>query len=721
MPAATPSPVRSRRCASLPRFTALTATGAGAPRSLRGHVRRPALVHRLTGAEDAQVTVLVGPPGYGKTSLLREWSEHDERPFVWLSAADLRSPAAVWTHPPAGDGPAEGDDPVVLAIDDAHLVHPVVLSELVSAILPQLPPGSTLALACRAEPDLPLGRLRAHQELVELREADLALTRSEVGRVLRDAGVPVDDPAIVDAVAERTEGWPVGVYLAALSLRGGSDPSDRVREFGGSDHLVAEYLHDEVLSAVPSGMLSFMVRSSVLEELSAPACDAVLEREGSARMLARLARANLFLRPADPAHERFRWHPMFREALQSQLRRTEPERLPALHRRAGAWLQDRGDVGGAIDHAVAAGDAARAGDLLVKNVAAYLGGGRAATVQRWLGGFSDERIAADPRLALVAAHAALAVGDTDRAQRWRLAVGEPAAHARVKSMPAGVALVEAMSPRAGLGSMASAASRAYELEREGGQWRPLACLLRGVALHLGGEPEAAIEVLEEGMQWGSGLTPVTTAVCAAQRATIAIEAGDWETAAELTDRALLELQEHELTEEPTCAIVYAAAAAARARAGRSDEAKRELRRGTDLLTELGDYLPWYGAQARILLAHASLGLADIVRARTLLAEASRYARRCQDVAIFTRWLDDAWAHIDTLAETSLSGPSSLTIAELRILRFLPSHRSFKEIAVQLGVSANTVKTQAHAVYRKLGAASRSEAVTRASQAGLLGQ
>jgi LuxR family maltose regulon positive regulatory protein len=417
---------------------------------------------------------------------------------------------------------------------------------------------------------------------------------------------------------------------------------------------------------------------------------------------------------------------MFQETLQSLLRRTEPERLAALHRRASAWLQDRGDVAGAIDHAVAAGDAARSGDLLLPNVVAYLGHGRTGTVRRWLHAFGDERVAADPRLALVAAHAALAVGDANRAQRWRVAAAEPDGGSGGRdgigrSMRAGTALVEALSPRAGLDLIGASASLAYRLEGEGGSWRPLACLLRGVALHLGGQPDAAIETLEEGMQCGRDLAPVTAAICVAQRATIAFQAGDWETAAELTDRALSELDARGLVDEPTCALVYAAAAAARARAGRSDEAKRELRRGIELLTDLGDFVPWYGAQARILLAHASLGLADIVRARTLLAEASRYARRCQDVATFTRWLDDAWAHIDTLAETSLSGPSSLTIAELRILRFLPSHRSFKEIAGQLGVSANTVKTQAHAVYRKLGAASRSEAVARASQAGLLGQ
>ncbi len=143
--------------------------------------------------------------------------------------------------------------------------------------------------------------------------------------------------------------------------------------------------------------------------------------------------------------------------------------------------------------------------------------------------------------------------------------------------------------------------------------------------------------------------------------------------------------------------------------------------GRHLLADLGDFIPWYGAETRILLAHASLRLADIGGARTLLAEASRLARRTQGAVIFQQWFDDAWSYMDTMAETSLTGPSSLTIAELRILRFLPSHRSFREIAAQLGVSANTVKTQAHAVYRKLGAASRSEAVAKALDAGLLGQ
>ena len=166
------------------------------------------------------------------------------------------------------------------------------------------------------------------------------------------------------------------------------------------------------------------------------------------------------------------------------------------------------------------------------------------------------------------------------------------------------------------------------------------------------------------------------------------------------------------------ALVLAMSAATRSHAGQADLAKSDLRRGVQLLATLGDGLAWYAAETSILLAHASLWLADVVGARTLLAEDSRLARRTPEAVIFGRWFDDAWAYMDSLAETSLAGPSSLTIAELRILRFLPSHRSFREIAEQLGVSPNTVKTQAHAVYRKLGAASRSEAVARAAEAGL---
>ena len=269
--------------------------------------------------------------------------------------------------------------------------------------------------------------------------------------------------------------------------------------------------------------------------------------------------------------------------------------------------------------------------------------------------------------------------------------------------------------------MRQAATRGYELEPDDSPWRPLFCLLRGVAEHLIGDHAAALALLEEGADLSGAAEPLVATLCLAVSAMIAIEQSDWDLAEELTDRADNLVEECALATCPIVALVYAASAAARAHGDRADEAKRDLRRGVDLLASLNEFIPWYGADARVLLAHASLSLADVVSARAFLAEASRLVRRMPDATIFEHWFNEAWASMDTLAEVSLAGPSSLTIAELRILRFLPSHRSFREIGLQLGVSANTVKTQALAVYRKLGAGSRSDAVARASEAGLIGR
>lgn len=268
--------------------------------------------------------------------------------------------------------------------------------------------------------------------------------------------------------------------------------------------------------------------------------------------------------------------------------------------------------------------------------------------------------------------------------------------------------------------MAASAARAYAQEPPHSPWRAVCDLLWGIAAYLGGDTSSACRRLQEGVDAAGRRLPAITALCLAQLATLAIEGDDWETADELAETSARIARAPGLEGMALSALVFAVSAATRARRGRVDEAKLDLRHAADLLAEFGDSIPWYGAETRLLMARAAVGLADTVRARTLLAEASRLARRTPGATVFQDALDRTWAQIDTLAETALSGPSSLTIAELRILRFLPSHRSFREIAERLDVSVNTVKTQAHAIYRKLDAASRSEAVARASEAGLLG-
>jgi LuxR family maltose regulon positive regulatory protein len=553
---------------------------------------------------------------------------------------------------------------------------------------------------------------------------DLAMTPAEAASLLRKEGLELEFEAVQELV-RRTEGWPAALYLAAVSLLEHSELAAHFERFGGDDHMLSDFLRDEVLDTIPPTLREFAIRAAVLEELSGPLCDEVLEQRGSAVALSSLAGVTELLIPLDSTHERYRWQRLVRDALRAELRRIEPDAEPRLHTRASAWYAQRGNLDRAIDHAVGARDADLTGELLWANTPSYVARGHAAQVERWLSSFGHDVIAGSASLSLSAAHAALAAGKLDDAQQWALsarsALDRQFERQPVNSLAIGLAAIDGLLARTGAGAMREAATRGYKLEPDDSPWRPLLCLLRGVAEHLIGDRVAAVRSFEEGAGLSGTAEPLVAALCLALSAMIAIEQSEWDLAEELTDRAHNIVEECRIATYPMVALVYAASAAARAHRDRADEAKRDLRRGVDLLESLNEFMPWYGADARVLLANASLSLADVVRARALLAEASRLARRIPDAVIFEHWFNEAWACMDMRAEASLAGPSSLTIAELRILRFLPSHRSFREIALQLGVSANTVKTQALAVYRKLGAGSRSEAVARASEAGLIGR
>jgi LuxR family transcriptional regulator, maltose regulon positive regulatory protein len=689
----------------------------------RGLVRRPRLVDRLLAAREETLALIVAPPGYGKSTLLEEWAERDPRPFVWLTLDD--APARL-----TSDAVATTIEDVksryrsfVLVVDNADTVPRALLRDVLVPLANELEEGSVLVVGSRREPPLPVGRLRAHRALVELRMRDLAMTSAEAATLLRRAGLKLEFEAVQTLVRE-TEGWPAALYLAALSLR--EDPElIGSAGFAADDHLLTEFLSDDVLSVIPPELTGLVMDTAVLDELSGPVCDDVLDARGSALALARLEKESQLLIPLDRAHHSYRWQRLLAGALRAELRRSEPERERRLQLRASHWYERLGDRDRAIEHAVAAGDAERTGALLWAGILSYIGAGRTGLVERWLSAFTHDQIAANAPLALSAAYEALAVGKLDQTRHWAVVAASVAERGAESGQPpslaTGLSLVEALVTHGRAAPLREAATRGYQVEARESPWRPVLCLLAGAAEHLLGRRDVSAAMLEEGAGLSSATAPSIAALCLAVAAMIALEQEDWDTAAELTDGADGLLQGKELDECPLSALVLAASAAVRAHQGRVDQAKHDLRRGIDLLAALGDYIPWYGAEARILLAHASLWLADVVGARALLAEASRLARKTPDAVIFGVWFDRAWAYMDTVAESSLSGPSALTIAELRVLRFLPSHRSFREIAGQLGVSANTVKTQAHAVYRKLGAASRSEAVARASEAGLLGQ
>jgi LuxR family maltose regulon positive regulatory protein len=675
-----------------------------------GCVRRPRLVRRLSRSP-APLAVLVAPAGYGKTTLLQQWAEADARPFAWLTAI------------PADNDPVhlfgamleQLDDPMVLILDDAHLLHAPAALDALRALAEHTAPGSMLVLSSRGESALPLGRLRAQGPVEELGASDLAMTDVEATTFLRHTGLRLTESEL-DLIVRRADGWPVGLRLAVLSLCEQDDLRSAVERFAGDDRFIAEYVRDELLSELDPEDVAFLMRVSPLEPLlTGPLCDAVLDRRGSGRVLRELAHTNLPLAALDRSEECFRAHPLLVEMLRGELRRAQPAAELEIHRRASAWHEAQGELDQAIDHATAARDAARSSVLLWRAAPAYAAKGRCGALATWLDRFDDADIAARPGLALTAALRCLAEGDRDAAERW----GDAAERGMTPAdtgLAAGLALVRAAVGRAGTTQMAGDAERAFGLAGPDSPLRPLACVLAGAAHGLGSDRGRARDVLEEGLRLSGSGASVVRALCLAQLALLAVEEGDAARGLELADRARRWVTD---ADDLGLALVFAASALAYALSGRVADARRDVREARRLLAAQAAVAPWAGAQVRMVLARAELRLSDAGAARELLGEASRLARGTPDAVALHQAIADGWERADAFAAGAVAGPTSLTMAELRVLRFLPSHLSFREIALRLHVSANTVKSQAHAVYRKLDASSRSEAVARARDVGLV--
>jgi len=667
------------------------------PRLRRGIVARTALVGRLR-ATDAPVVTVVAPAGFGKTTLLAQWAERDPRPCAWLTLDSIREHR--WPRRPA-----------LLVVDDADVLRDDAALEAVAALAEGVPAGSTLALAARGEPRLPLARLRAEGHLLELGPDDLAMTRKEVQTLLRHAGVLLPEPEAAE-LERRTEGWPAGLYLAALSLRTGGDPWT----FSGDDRYVADYLRTEHLTPATPAVRSFLMRTSVLERMNPAICDAVLERTDSARRLDALERSSLLVVPLDRNRSAYRYRRLVRDFLRSELERRQPELVSVLNRRAADWCEANGAPEAAVDYAAAAGDLDHVAHLVARLALPAYQEGRIVMVERWLR-LLNELPALDrhPDLCLIGAWVHALRGRAPDSQRWA-----DAAERGLTANDPRRRLLHALRCCDGTAQMLDDAAAAYDAVPPGGVWEPTALVALGVAHHLAGDDDRADATLARAVESAAAVGAVDTQIAAlSERSLLAAARGAHADADALACEASATAGSRRLGASVTRALELAASARAALHRGDRERAESEIAHANRLRPLLTHAVPWLSVQVGIELARAQLTLADVAAARSLLLEVDGILRLRPGLG---RLVDDAAVlrtQIRALEEPDGRWASSLTSAELRLLPLLATHLSFREIGDRLFVSRNTVKTQAISVYRKFGVSSRSDAIERAAELGLV--
>jgi LuxR family maltose regulon positive regulatory protein len=415
-----------------------------------GAVPRPRLSDRLGRAAQARLALVSAPAGFGKTTLLTHWlgardplsgpvpalawvsldtGDNDPRTF-WLyvltalqRAADAPVGATALGSLSSGQPPTEAalatllndlqalPHHVTLVLDDYHVIESRDVQDGLAYLLDHAPAQLHLVVATRADPPLPLSRLRARDELVEIRSADLRFTRDEASDYLAGTMGLTLSAEDVTTLAERTEGWAAALQLAGLSLQDRDDPSVVVAAFAGDDRFIVDYLADEVLSRQPPEVRDFLLATSVLDRLHGSLCDAVTGRTDGAARLVELERAGLFLVPLDDRRQWWRYHHLFADVLRAHLKEEQPTRLPELHQHAAGWLQAHGDVAGAVRHALAAEDYALAADLMEMSMTSMQQQRREPELACWVRAIPEDVLQLRPVLALAFVGALAQVSD----------------------------------------------------------------------------------------------------------------------------------------------------------------------------------------------------------------------------------------------------------------------------------------------------------------------
>ncbi len=718
-------------------------------------VLRPSLVPRtgllalLESAGPVPVVAVVAPAGYGKSTLLAQWADRRQPRSAWISCDEgdndpavlLTGLAAALTRLGAVDAGlvahiSRNADvtavPTLMAAIDPEAEPATVVLDHVEAVVNQecqyvltefalrLPPGWQVVMASRHALPLPVSRLRLQGRLVELTAQDLAMSPDEAAALLeRAAGGTAGDGAAT--LVELTEGWPIGLYFAALALRTGGRPVTAISS-GAVDQFVDGYLRAELFAQLSPAEIEFLTRTSVVERICGPLCDAIVDGTGSARLLEDLERRNLLVIPLDRRREWYRYHHLFRDLLLAELHRREPELVGRLHLHAAAWMETNSRPDEAIEHAQLAGDADLVARLVLDRMQPVWASGRVDTALRWMTWFDQGR--GIERYPAIAAHGALIfalLGQSAETERLA-AIAEHAPP--TGTLPDGsrmgglLAYLRAILARDGVEAMRRDA-------RQGFDELPLTSPYRATMLHteavshlLDGEPELADPILANAVHHSAraGALPLAS-LDLAERCIVAAQRDDWTAIDGYVDQAVSIVREGHFETYWTSALVYAWAGRAALHRGDMAAARQHAARTARLRPLLVYSIPVVPVQALLELARLYVGLGDSGGADAALRQAEDVLAHRPGLGVLPEQARALRGSLDQILDDSV-GASALTAAELRLLPLLPTHLSLGQIADRLHVSHSTVKTQTSSIYRKLRVSSRGDAVIRSRVLGL---
>jgi LuxR family maltose regulon positive regulatory protein len=723
------------------------------PRVHAGTLRRERLLRVLGDHPATPLTMLNAGVGYGKTTLVRSWCVERPEAVIWVSldAAD-EDPVRLWTHVATAverldqgrghtalialgtrgapietvvdelmNGLVAYGRAVSIVLDDLHAVSGAAALGSIAHAIERLPANVRVLATTRADPAIRTARLRARRDLTEIRAHELAFTLEETHELLARERISLS-PENVALLADRTEGWPAGLYLAALWLREHPDPNDGVRAFAGTARHVGDYLTDEVLAALAPDIRDFLVRTSVLGRFTPELCDAVLDRENSTKLLSELARSNMFLVALDSRGEWYRYHHLFGEVLQLDL---EPEMARGLRRRAAEWCRAEGLVEDAIEYAVAAEDAELVAGLLSDSYMSFVWGARFDQLLRWVRWLPADLLEAHPILPAIAATAAAVIARPDVEVRRLLAVADRSRRERPEAWSPDIeALVELTSSEvfaADIGAAIDHGRRAVAAARAGSGVLTVGSLVGlAQALFFAGQLDEMREISLAAVQRPDAPEfPNGYLLHLGLLAMVDAEQGRLETAQSRAREALNFARARYLADTWLAAAAHLGLAMTCAATGHLDDAEREAQRG-ELLRRAPH--PTVGhTHALLVLAQIRVKRSRLARATNDLEHARRALSEFTDPGKLSAMLDAAQQQLASVrADPATNGPiEDPSPAELAVLRALATGLSRRQIGAQLYISLNTVKTHTRELYRKLGATSRADAIARADALGLL--